>query len=256
MVAMMDGVLSSLLTCHPAGNQANQSVDSEDYQKCTALAGPVLISLTAIVDFIDTHGDVFVAAFTAVLAVFTARLWVSTEKLWTATKDTAERQERDTRTLQRAYLSVEPGGIHPFPDGTHRMSCDLIIKNAGSLPARTSIIFTDREDSHKRYFVPPRYEEETVEIVIAPHGEARLGARHVPFDIFEKWWATSQPRPDHWLYVWGRIRYHDGFAKGRWLDFCHRYHLGGAARGGLKYEIPAMNGRHHERGNRTDESEG
>ncbi len=110
MVAMVDGVLSSLLTCHPVAGYPNQAVQPDKQQNCTALAGPLLASLAAIVHFIDEHGDAFVALFTAVLAIFTGRLWFSTEKLWTATNNAAERQEADTRILRRAYLSVAPGG--------------------------------------------------------------------------------------------------------------------------------------------------
>ena len=53
-----------------------------------------------------------------------------------------------------------------------------------------------------------------------------------------------------WLYVWGKVTYHDGFNRGRFIAFCHRYNLYGAT----EYGIPARNGRYHEHGNRTDES--
>lgn len=42
----------------------------------------------------------------------------------------------DTRILQRAYISVEPGGIRPFEgENESRIACDVIIHNAGNLPA-------------------------------------------------------------------------------------------------------------------------
>lgn len=57
------------------------------------------------------------ALFTVILALFTKRLW------------------EDARILQRAYIAVEPLGIHLMKNGS-----DLIghvgIKNAGRLPAR------------------------------------------------------------------------------------------------------------------------
>jgi hypothetical protein len=58
-------------------------------------------------------------------------------------------------------------------------------------------------------------------------------------------------QPDRaWIYIWGRVSYHDGFRPDRWVEFCHRYNLHGAS----GYEIKAENGRYHEKGNRTDES--
>jgi hypothetical protein len=51
---------------------------------------------------------------TVMIAVFTFTLWQSTKRLWSATKAAAERQEQDTRILQRAYLSVRPLGIETY----------------------------------------------------------------------------------------------------------------------------------------------
>src|SRR5262249_3485585 len=60
--------------------------------------------------------------FTGILALFTAMLAIFTKRLWS-----------DARILQRAYIAVEPLGIHLMKNGS-----DLIghvgIKNAGHLP--------------------------------------------------------------------------------------------------------------------------
>src|SRR5262245_32274637 len=108
LIAILDGTLSSLITCHPASS--HQPIGGQKPQECPPFMGPVLLTLEWIVAFFDEHGDLAVAAFTAVLAVFTGRLWFSTEKLWNATRMAAERQETDTRILQRAYLTVERRG--------------------------------------------------------------------------------------------------------------------------------------------------
>jgi hypothetical protein len=55
---------------------------------------------------------------------------------------------------------------------------------------------------------------------------------------------------EEWIYVWGRIEYHDGFVGGRFIEFCHRYNSGAADRRGVIDEITA---RFHGHGNRTDE---
>src|SRR5258708_5240545 len=63
--------------------------------------------------FVRIWRDIFDKA-DAYVALFTLVLAISTINLWSATKTAAERQEKDTRILQRAYLSVEPFGIRPY----------------------------------------------------------------------------------------------------------------------------------------------
>jgi hypothetical protein len=59
--------------------------------------------------------------FTALLAIFIARPWYTTK--------------RDTRILQRAYIAVEPLGIHLMQNGSELIG-HVAMKNAGRLPAR------------------------------------------------------------------------------------------------------------------------
>lgn len=82
--------------------------------------------------FIHKNGEAITALFTVVLAISTIGLWSSTRNLWSATVDAANRQEKDTEILQRAYLSVEPGGIHRFLDNSERFSCEVVM-GAGQL---------------------------------------------------------------------------------------------------------------------------
>ena len=116
IVAVLDAAISSALTCHPIANQPGGTADGQYQNECTALAGPVLATLIAIVDFLDNHGEAFSGAFTIVLAIFTARLWYSTEKLWTATSKSVEISERALIDLERAYIFVQKidGRIDPF----------------------------------------------------------------------------------------------------------------------------------------------
>src|SRR5262245_33862566 len=69
------------------------------------------------------------------IAVFTAVLALSTIGLWIVTGFGIRVQARDTRILQRAYLSVVPLGLHPFRLD-NRIGCNIGIKNSGNLPAR------------------------------------------------------------------------------------------------------------------------
>ena len=70
-----------------------------------------------------------IASYTVVLAIFNGLLVLVTGGLvWVGwrqarlTEEIANRQTRDTEILQRAYLSVEAGGLHPVlgrPEGQH-----------------------------------------------------------------------------------------------------------------------------------------
>ena len=106
LIAIVDVTLSSLLTCHPVSNEANQSVSAQKPQECTAFMGPVLLSLEWLVDFFDEHGEAVVAAFTAVLAVFTGRLWISTEKLWKSANETAELARKEFISTHRPQIRI------------------------------------------------------------------------------------------------------------------------------------------------------
>jgi hypothetical protein len=87
MLAMFDAVISSLITCHPIGANSGSGANSQKDQQCTALAGPIFLTLVGFLTFLDTHGEAVVGVFTIVLATFTGRLWFSTEKLWNVTNE-------------------------------------------------------------------------------------------------------------------------------------------------------------------------
>ena len=52
-------------------------------------------------------------------------------------------------------------------------------------------------------------------------------------------------------YVWGTVRYHDGFREGRFTKYCHRYNFSALCHG--QYEIPVENYRYHHHGNEIDD---
>jgi hypothetical protein len=193
-----------------------------------------------------------IAEYTEWAAWGTFLLAISTLGLWIVTWRGGLRQSRETRIIERAYISVEPGGIKPFEGrgGDDCVACDIIINNAGNLPARKLSWVIERafsDDAYRRDF--PLLMPEAGNIVLAPKVAAIKGANSVQTSEFDD--AAEGAQPDRaWLYVWGRVSYHDGFCGGRWTEFCHRYNL----RGATDYAVPKENGRYHEYGNRTDET--
>jgi hypothetical protein len=166
------------------------------------------------------------------------------------------RQYRDTRILQRAYLAVAPRGIEPYRSGDGRLSCDVSIQNAGNLPARIEFFFIDRafsDDDKLKMFEIDEQDKQKIgwNYVIPPKGEIRKGARWInsaELDAERAKYSTGGAGNNGWVYVWGQIRYHDGFTGKRFIDFCHRYSLAGKS-----WTIAGKHGRQHEYGNRTDE---
>lgn len=184
-----------------------------------------------------------VAAFTLVLAAFTAVLAVSTIGLWIATDRGVRNQRNDTRILQRAYISVEPSGILPMNDG--RMNAHYVIRNAGRLPARSVRWFA--------YLKESTWQGETN----FPISESDLYGNNVLAAGAGMTHGTgSTELTGGYVYVWGIVRYDDGFGEQRFTKFCHRYNT--RARQpypGERVHIPSSSGRHHGWGNSTDETE-
>ena len=208
--------------------------------------------LTKVVSFFNFAGAAVTASATVFIAIFTWTLKRSTDKLWKATIDADLERAKETKILQRAYLSVEPGGINLYLDGTDRLSCDVIIHNAGNLPANHVSWFLDRVISPTG--TVERFDIGRTEgnIILAPSVKARKGTKNpLPRNDVLKFKPTPENRSENWIYVWGRVEYNDGFREGRFIEFCHRYSLGAADQHGA---VDAKAGRYHESGNRTDES--
>jgi hypothetical protein len=242
--------------CDPINYPTDQNAGQE--YNCV-LRGPVV----SIVRFIYrgwTHifdkPDAYVALFTAVLAFFTLALWRSTDKLWDAgerqlrlMETSREQQNLETRILQRAYISVEPGGVHQFRDGTDRLSCKIIVRNAGNLPAREVAWFIDRVISPQGNLAAFVIGPCAGNIILAPQVTAQMAGLHIPKQDVLRLKPTHERRDEHWIYVWGRVEYHDGFRPGRFINFCHRYNLAASDK---NCQISEEAARYHEHGNSAD----
>lgn len=137
------------------------------------------------------------------LGIVTFLLWYATNRLVRQSKD-------DTRILQRAYLSVAPGGMSRFISDRKLMACDVVILNAGNLPASNITWFIDR-----KFSVDPIDKDFPIktgegDIVIAPRVQIIKGSAPVDADDVINFNPNGGQR-DRWLYVWGRITYLDGF---------------------------------------------
>lgn len=140
MVALLDGVISTLMTCHPITAEHGGGANAQEAKEyCTALHGPILISLRWIAHVAHKYDGLIAAVFTIVLAVFTGTLWWSTDKLWIVATETAEAQARDNRILHRAYIAAIPREIRPYhPVGSlldDKVACNVELKNVGHLAA-------------------------------------------------------------------------------------------------------------------------
>jgi hypothetical protein len=89
LLLVLDGTISSLLTCHPPPNGASQSQNSQEH--CTVFQGPLSSLIVFIGEFFEAHDKGIVAAFTVILAISTILLWDATKNLWTEAQ--AQRSE-------------------------------------------------------------------------------------------------------------------------------------------------------------------
>jgi hypothetical protein len=168
-----------------------------------------------------------------------------------------------TRDLQRAYIAVEPRGVHMMQNGS-----DLIghvgIKNAGKLPARNvswfiGIKHSGNEEETDNFFP---LEHCKGNIVIAPETTATRGSvAKVQVQTLNEFCGVASERIDRenekptFLYVWGVVKYDDGFEQGRSTEFCHRYNWINRGKNrpqGKLYEIDTEFARHHTHGNDAD----
>ena len=102
-------------------NPENYGAYYAQSQECPPLHIFLLNLCASILNILGDH-DWMLVIFTGILAIFTGRLWFTTE--------------RDTRILQRAYLSVIPRGVEQYKSLNGMLSCDVAFFNAGNLPAQ------------------------------------------------------------------------------------------------------------------------
>ncbi len=171
----------------------------------------------------DVRASEFViAAFSVFLALLAGLLVGIVHQLWMATRRNAQAQKRDTEIIQRAYLSAHPLGVSPF-DAAAYAEGHVGIRNTGRLPARKVRWFIDvatSSDGRRTHF--PLGELSGNNVV---HGGAEMrqgGRAAISRQEFQNFHENSV-----WVYVWGTIRYDDGFGNERHIDFCHRYDSSG-----------------------------
>ena len=186
-----------------------------------------------------------VALFTALVAAFTALLFLATYMLaWIAF-----RQRKDSRIAQRAYLAAEPLGIYLMVEGD-RVIGHIGIRNAGRLPARKVSWFINMRQSEKGNEKVFPLQKPKGSIIIPPGAVTRRGSDiHIFLEKLISAAGEGKERNqenDVYLYVWGVLRYKDGFRlRKRFTKFCHRYNWR-IRRGN---EIAEKYARYHEYGN-------
>jgi hypothetical protein len=238
------------------GSQVYQDCVSEKQQKeNTQTSNEKIPNFPVVIAYRDCFGRItnensgeivaiatgFIAAFTVVLACM------------------ARRQIKDTRILERAFIAVIPKGVRPFHaagnEADNNIACNVIFKNIGHLAARSASFavrykFSDSASLKDGEFnLPP---DSCVGNFVCPEG-IEIIKRADPAPTKTEFWShfdSERGKPSHWLYVYGRVEYRDGFEKDRWMNFCFRYSM--AAADGF-HRIRKREARYHEYGNHTDE---
>lgn len=204
-------------------------------------------------DEVIAEYTIWLAVFTAVLACATVVLAAYTGRLYYATaglQDLALKQDELTRTLQRAYISVEPDGIRPHrrrdtgtPAGNPEdLTGHFIIRNVGNLPAREVSWNSGIICNANRYWVPKPPGHLVGRLVVTPGTRMRRASGAISNTEFRLFDGAAE----RYCYVWGRVTYIDGLGALRTTDFCHRYNCEALRDGN---EIPERFARYHEHGN-------
>jgi hypothetical protein len=147
------------------------------------------------------------------VSFYTAVLAVSTILLWSATWRGIRNQSRQTRILQRAYLSVEARGIEQASvDRSDRMVALVALRNVGRLPARNvswsaSIGYPDNPAKLPIGTAGPG------KAVLPPGTEMVVRTDDVLF----------ADKAGNSTFVCGIVTYEDGFGNSRFTKFCHVY---------------------------------
>ena len=188
------------------------------------------------------------AAWSVILGVATFLLFLATRKLVKDAKNATNRQEKDTRILQRAYLSVQPDGVRRLFRPPETAHASISIVNAGNLPARNIAWVINQafsNDDGLKDFPVDRGKAEGANVIVPRSHMIQSGQ---PFPAGLGTFATPESSSKY-LYVWGAVFYNDGFGDNRTTKFCHRYN-------GINYngssDIIAEHGRLHSCGNDAD----
>lgn len=202
--------------------------------------------------------DAQIAEYTWWLALLTAALVLATVLLGVVALSGIIRQTKDTKIANRAYLSVAPLGIEPFGMESR---AHISVRNVGRLPAGDVSWFID-------YAVSPNGKLDTFPIdetrfygksfVIHPGAEMRRSKDCTLTEEQMQGFRVTDTRWRDFFYVWGEVRYVDGFGERRSTKFCHRYDNRGVEKVpvGRWYAghamITAESMRYHQFGNDAD----
>jgi hypothetical protein len=161
------------------------------------------------------HWSEPITLFTGFISIGTIAISIGTIALGII----AWQQRKDSRIIQRAYLAVDGLGIEPF----HSKSiAQLSVRNAGRLPATEVSWFIGcrvSENGRDEDF-PISENEFHGSNTIPPGAEMR---RSQDFTVDEDQLTNFFKDDRKFVYVWGEIRYLDGYGKQRKIRFCQRY---------------------------------
>lgn len=199
LLLIVDGALSWLLNCY------------RPTLECRFDQGP----LTWLLRTFDHHNGAVIAFFTIVLAGSTIGLWNATYRLW-------EAGERQLRITERAHIAVFGLGVEPFAADS---VAHLSVTNVGRLPAQHVAWFIAWTISCNGKLADfpisgPFYGGTNV---IPPGTEMRRSKDCKNIDEMLLWRFQDKEKPPVFFYVWGEIRYSDGFGDEKFTKFCHRY---------------------------------
>lgn len=189
-----------------------------------------------------------IAVWTVILGIATFLLFLANRKLVKNARDATSRQAKDTRILQRAYLSVQPDGVRRLFKPPETAHAGISIVNAGNLPARNVAWIINQafsNDDGLKDFPIDTVKAEGTNVVVPQSHMIQNGQ---PFPAGLGTFATPESSSKY-LYVWGAVFYNDGFGDNRTTKFCHRYN-------GINYngssDVIAEHGRLHSFGNDAD----
>jgi hypothetical protein len=163
-------------------------------------------------------GELVVSIASVFLAFLAVLMFVGIRQLLTALRDSARAQRQESELIQRAYLSVHPGGVNPF-DAASYAEGHVEIRNVGRLPARKVRWFIDAatsSDARRAHFPIGALSGNNVVVTgseLSQHARTAISRQE-----FQGFYDNNL-----WVYVWGTIRYDDGFGNERYTNFCHRY---------------------------------
>ena len=186
---------------------------------------------------IKPYHDEILALATVFLALYTGFLAII-----------SRRQRKDTKILQRAYLTIRAAGIHMLQNRNEAVA-HIEICNAGNLPATEVKWFIKHDFSWKGDWRIDGIDARLVEgsgNVLAPHAKMRQGGDSIAVGP-----DALRHQEGLYLYIWGAVTYRDGFRRKRKTTFCHRYNCVNVTHN-LQWGFPAMSGitaRDHQDGN-------